>query len=173
MFALKDAHERAGAGDPTEGMHRVWLLMTALDKRAARRPRRLGVTPAMLKWVGRQFEGMGIKRGEVEIDAVMLKAALLTAWYFMMRAAEFCDSGGLNYDMVLRGVDVKLTKDDVAAPLGMANEVTVQFRKTKADQEAFRILQNNGQNGCSLSLPSGSHGELPHGHPSSLSRTRS
>ena len=42
VFAIKDAHKRAGAGDPTEGLHRLWVLMNALDRRAARKPRRLG-----------------------------------------------------------------------------------------------------------------------------------
>ena len=29
VFALKDAHKRAGKGDPTEGMYRLWMLLGA------------------------------------------------------------------------------------------------------------------------------------------------
>ena len=153
VFAVKDAHKRAGAGDPTEGMFRLWLLVNAMDRRADRKPRRLGVTPGMLVWIGTEFENMGQKRGEVKIDAVMLQAALLTGWYFMMRASEFCESGPGNYDMILRGVDVKLTKDGIEAGLGDANEVTVQFRKTKSDQEAFGSCKTMGATGVAKLCP--------------------
>jgi hypothetical protein len=63
----------------------------------------------------------------------------------MMRASEFCDSNGVNLDNVLRGVDVKLARDDVPAEVGNATEVTVQFRKTKADQEAFGSCKTMAQ----------------------------
>ena len=49
LFAIKDAHKRAGYGDPTSDAFRVWVLINALDRRAARKPRRLGVTPGMLE----------------------------------------------------------------------------------------------------------------------------
>ena len=51
LFAIKDAHKKGGAGDPTTGMHRLWIL----DRQAVRRPRRLGVTPGMLVWIGRKM----------------------------------------------------------------------------------------------------------------------
>ena len=50
IFAVKDGHKRAGAGDPTEGMCRLWILVRAMDRRMAHKPRRLGVTPQMLVW---------------------------------------------------------------------------------------------------------------------------
>ena len=119
--------------------------MNGLDRRAARKPRRLGVTPAMLQWVGRQFKESAKLQGEARVDGMMIQAALLTAWFFMMRASEFCDSNGVNLDNVLRGVDVKLARDDVPAEVGNATEVTVQFRKTKADQEAFGSCKTMAQ----------------------------
>ena len=153
VSAIKDAHKRAGAGDPTEGHFRLWVLMNALDRRASRKPRRLGVTPGMLVWIGKQFQNTPGTFGEVKVDAVMVQAALLTAWFFMMRASEFCDSNGLNLEAVLRGVDVKLTKDGEAAEFGCANEVTVQFRKTKADQEAFGSCKTMGMTGKAFLCP--------------------
>ena len=94
LASIKDYHKRAGAGDPTEGMYRIWLLVNSLDRRTSKKPRRLGVTPGMLKWIGGQLSGGVQLRGEKRVDSVMLQAALLTAWYFMMRASEYCDSGG-------------------------------------------------------------------------------
>ena len=127
LFAIKDKHKRCGAGDCTEGMFRVWLLVNSLDRRAERRPRRLGATPGMMKWINRTFGKVGPGRGEESVDAAVVAAALTTAWFFMLRAKEFCDSSGVDESMVVRGCDVKLTETDV----------TLQFRKTKPDQEAF------------------------------------
>ena len=123
------------------------------DRRASRKPRRLGVTPGMLVQIGNQFLNTPGTFGEVKVDAMMVQAALLTAWFFMMRASEFCDSSGLNLEGVLRGVDVKLTKDGEPAEFGCADEVTVQFQKTKADQEAFGSCKAMG-----FPMPGQSHG---------------
>lgn len=153
VFAVKDAHKRAGAGDPTEGLFRVWLLMNALDRRAARKPRRLGVTPGMLRWIGRQFEAMPQRFGEAKVDATMIQSALLVAWFFMMRASEYSDSNGLNRDMMLRGIDLKLSRDGAEAGLGQATEVTVQFRRTKADQEAFGTCKTLAKTGEKFLCP--------------------
>ena len=67
----------------------------------------------------------------------MLQAALLTAWFFMMRAKEYSDSSGVDEEMILRGQDVVLTNGGQPAKEGQEEEATIQFRKTKADQEAF------------------------------------
>ena len=132
------------------------------DRRASRKPRRLGVTPGMLVQIGNQFLNTPGTFGEVKVDAMMVQAALLTAWFFMMRASEFCDSSGLNLEGVLRGVDVKLTKDGEPAEFGCADEVMVQFRKTKADQEAFGSCKAMG-----FPMPGQSHG-LPYCMPGQI-----
>jgi hypothetical protein len=69
--------------------------------------------------------------------AAMVMAAMVTAWFFMLRAKEFCDSNGVGEQMVARGVDFRFTKDGELASPGLANEVTFQFRETKTDQLAF------------------------------------
>ena len=79
VSAIKDAHKRAQARDPTQEHFRLWVLMNAVDRRASRKPRRLGVTPGMLVWIGKQFQNMRGTFGEVKVDAVMVQAALLTA----------------------------------------------------------------------------------------------
>ena len=137
VFALKDARKRAGKGDPTEGMCRLWMLLGALEKRSSKKPRRLGVTPEMLRWIR---EATNASRGEAAdvFDAAVIRAAVTTAWFFMLRAKEYCDSNGIDYAMILRGVDVKFVfeeKDGVQVLIG----VTIQFRKTKTDQEAWHV----------------------------------
>ena len=138
VFAIKDAHKRAGHGDTTGKMHRLWIVLNSLERTAPKKPRRLGVTVPMLKWIGEHLEGGCRSFGELRVNCRMLKAALLTAWFYMLRAKEFADSSGVDPDMIVRGVDVSLTTDGQAIPdETKAEEMTLQFRKTKADQSAF------------------------------------
>lgn len=138
LFAIKDAHKKGGAGDLTSGMHRLWILTNAMDRQAIRRPRRLGVTPGMLVWIGKKMiELLENERSTPAwSDCVVVVAALTTAWFFMLRAREFSDSGGVDEESVVRGCDLRFSKDGEIATEGEANEVTLQFRKTKADQLA-------------------------------------
>ena len=134
VFALKEAHKRAGYGDPTDRMFRLWMLLQALERRTPRKARRLGVTPEMLRWIAKSLDNP--KAGpEERFDAIMLLGALFTAWFFMLRAKEYSDSNGTDFGMVLRGVDVRfITEGDQG---GTVVGVTIQFRKTKTDQDAF------------------------------------
>ena len=138
VFVLKDAHKRAGHGDTTNKMHRLWIVLNSLERMSAQKPRRFGVTVPMLKWIGQHLEKGAESSGELKVDCRMLQAALLTAWFFMMRAKEYSDSSGVDEGMILRGQDVVLTAQGQEAKEGQPiEEVTIQFRKTKADQEAF------------------------------------
>ena len=85
VFAIKDARKRTGYGDVTGKMHRLWIVINSLERSSEKRPRRLGVTVSMLK------EGSQ-DRGEFKMNCRMIVGALLTAWFFMLRAREFCDS---------------------------------------------------------------------------------
>jgi len=135
LFAVKAMHKRLGAGDPTEGMHRIWILANAMERKSDKKPRRLGVTPNMMKWLHEQLDE---KTQVGEFDCVMLRSAVTLAWFFMLRAKEYADSGGVDMGMIVRGCDIKLSKDGENTRCGEeANELTLQFRKTKADQQSF------------------------------------
>ena len=137
LFAVKAMHKRLGAGDPTEGMHRIWILANAMERKSDKKPRRLGVTPNMMKWLHEQLDEK-TQVGEFKIDCVMLRSAVTLAWFFMLRAKEYADSGGVDMGMIVRGCDIKLSKDGENTRCGEeANELTLQFRKTKADQQSF------------------------------------
>ena len=90
LFAVKAMHKRLGAGDPTEGMHRIWILANAMERKSDKKPRRLGVTPNMMKWLHGQLDEKA-QVGEFKIDCVMLRAAVTLAWFFMLRAKEYAD----------------------------------------------------------------------------------
>ena len=149
VFAIKEAHKRGGVGDPTDGMHRLWMLLGAMERKAPHKPRRLGVTPAMLRWLGKSLAAPpeeGNVSAQDKIDGAVFRALLFTAWFFMMRAKEYADSNGVDANMILRGCDVKFVaaeggdmEDNIAKDKQGAGfaAVTVQFRKTKTDQEAF------------------------------------
>ena len=136
VFAIKDAHKRAGHGDTTVKMHRLWIVLNSLEKNSVKRPRRLGVTVQMIKWLGKQMASGAESMGELKVDCRMIHAAVVTAWFFMLRAREFSDSSGVDQEMIVRGQDVSLTTRGLADESD-PQEVTLQFRKTKADQEAF------------------------------------
>ena len=138
VFAIKDAHKRAGHGDSTGKMHRLWIVLNSLDRQSVKKPRRLGVTIPMLRWIGEHLQGGANSLGELKVDCRMLQGALLTAWFFMLRVREYADSGGIDEEMIVRGQDVQLTQRPAEEAGGEEiKEVTLQFRKTKADQEAF------------------------------------
>lgn len=109
----------------------------AMDRKAVHKPRRLGVTPQMLVWMGRHLVDPLSEGTPAFAEATMLMAAMVTAWFFMLRTKEYCDSNGVDEDMVLRGVDIRFTKNAEVVDDETANEVTMQFRKTKNDQLAF------------------------------------
>ena len=152
LFAVKDGHKRGGAGDPTGGMFRVWMLVDSLDRHADRKPRRLGVTPGMLVWIGKHLCSSDLM-GEDKVDKAMVQAALLAAWFFMLK--EFCD-WGFDHQMVLWGLDVRLTRGGQHVAQD-ADEVTAQFRKTKSDQEAFGSCKTMGHGGT-FPMPSACFG---------------
>jgi hypothetical protein len=78
----------------------------------------------------------------------MLVAAVQTAYFFMMRMKEFgVSSGAVDPDSVLRGQDVRLTAEGELNVKGTPLEVSVSFRKTKADQLAFGIEQSLARSG--------------------------
>ena len=100
-LAIKDAHKRAGHRDTTTKMHRLWIVLNSLEKHSVKRPRRLGATVQMLKWLGAQLAAGAESIGELKVDCRMIQAA----WFFMLRAREFADSSGVDEEMVVRGQD--------------------------------------------------------------------
>jgi len=127
-------HKRLGAGDPTEGMHRIWILANYGEEAGKEAE---GVTPAMMKWLHHQLTQEDAV-GEYKVDCAMLNAAINVAWFYMLKAKEYADSGGVDLSMIVRGCDLKLTYNgEKVGAWEKANELSLQFRKTKADQQSF------------------------------------
>ena len=107
------------------------------------------MTQEMLQWLG--LELIGDKEAERHTtnaaDAAMVVAALTTAWFYMLRCKEFADSNGIDKEMILRGCDVRFSVGGVSVQ-DNPEEVTIQFRKTKADQLGFgdaKMLKATGR----------------------------
>lgn len=134
LFAVQGAHKRAGAGDPLIGAPRLWLLLGALAQERPPAPRKLGVTIPMLEWAKQELAPGPPEKGGARtveaFNAAVLHAAVLFGFFFLCRAGEYLKSGPAS-GWEIRGMDVKLSVDCGA------RRADVQFRKTKADQQAF------------------------------------
>ena len=87
-------------------------------------------------------------------NAVVLNAAVQHMFFYLCRASECGNSGGVDADKVLRGCDVALKRDGRLCLEGdVADEVTRQFRKTKADQQAFGSSRTHYCTGDALVCP--------------------
>ena len=53
----------------------------ALDRKMPKSPRRLGVTPEMIKWISEAFDTDESSSAQEKFDAAMIKAVVLIAWF--------------------------------------------------------------------------------------------
>ena len=123
------------------------MFLDGLAIKGPTQPRKLGVTPAMLNWLGDRLHGTPVggpvsaERRERLINDAVLWMTLCLAFFFCLRASEYCSTGKVDLKRILRGVDVRLE----------AEKVVVQFRLQKSDQRAFgmnRAQYSSGQRLC-------------------------
>ena len=62
---------------------------------------------------------------------------MVFGWFYLCRAGEYVKRGLLDAEKVLRGIDVRLSAQDGVW------RADVQFRKTKADQQAFGCVRTH------------------------------
>ena len=139
-MAIQAGHRRAAAGDPIKDMDRVRLLVDRLTLESTLKPRRLGVTTSMLRWLRATLRPRWkSKRGATAegADKAMQWAAIVVAWFFLLRAGEYCNSGKVDINRIIRGLDLSLKAGGESCEPGEADQVDLQFRKSKTDQEAF------------------------------------
>ena len=148
-LAIQAGHRRAAAGDPIKDMDRVRLLVERLTQESTLKPRRLGVTPGMLRWLRARLRPRWKPRRGAKAedgDRTMQWAAVTVAWFFLLRAGEYCNSGKVDQGRILRGLDVSLKDGGELCGPGEADQVDLQFRKSKTDQEAFGATRTHFAN---------------------------
>ena len=152
LFAVQRGHLDAGAGDPLEGKQRVWDLIEGLRRTGEVTPRKLGVTPAMLRWLQVNYDLRGIEgcggalgvplprkqQGKAHKgDRRVLGALLLVAFFFLLRAGDYSNTGRVDPDKIIRGKDFAFKKDGLPVTPTHADEVGLNHRKSKTDQRSF------------------------------------
>ena len=100
----------------------------------------------MLRWLRRQLalklpEDCESRAEHAEaFDSAVLWLDMCIGFFYLSRAGEYMSSGGVDEEKCLRGADVAL-KDGDGGPAGPrpgdAEQAIIQYRKTKADQQAF------------------------------------
>ena len=144
LFAIRYAHGLAGYGDPTEGKRRVWTALEGFRRWDGGVKRKYPVTPRMLWWL--QDHLFSEEGG----DAVVIWAAVMTAYFFMLRASEYLLRPGAawSYERVVRGIDVCGFRDGEAREwLGDCDEVALTVTSSKTDQHFNGCVRNHFRSG--------------------------
>ena len=99
----------------------------------------------MLRWIRCQLSP------ETKPDDAVLWAALMTAFFFLMRIGEYAYSNGWAMDRVLTPADLRAQREGQQVELfSEADEVMLRFKKSKADQEGAGATRNHYRSGEEL-----------------------
>ena len=127
LFSIRQMQIVAGFVDPLAGKRRLWMAVKGLTRRWGGSRRKLPTTPAMLRWIRRQLSP------ETKPDDAVLWAALVTAFFFLMRIGEYAYSNGWAMARVLTPADLRPQKEGQQVELFRdADEVMLRFKTSKA-----------------------------------------
>ena len=111
--ALKAWHLQAGEKDPTLRSKRIWKFVQGLKRATVGKPRKMGVTPAMLQWIFVHLFGAADADPLQNPDGVALFATILVGFFFMLRAGEYLRTGTPDDGRVLKGSSLSLKVEGV------------------------------------------------------------
>ena len=116
LSAIRYAHISSGFPDPLVGRPRLWAAIAGLQRWEGAPTRKLPVTPSMLRWLIQHLDAGGFSAK----DKVIIKGALLTGWFFMMRASELLPQvdGTDPLNRALRPADVSVLPRRQILPRG-------------------------------------------------------
>ncbi|CAK0837287.1 unnamed protein product [Prorocentrum cordatum] len=151
LFAVRYAHLVAGYSDPLLHRGRLWSTLAGLKRwQGPETKRKKPVTPAMLEWP-RGFLQQEAKLPEE--DAVVIWAAVVTAFFFLLRASEYLLQGGSSwsFERVLHGEDVGPRKEGKrVASFQDADEMVIYIKGSKTDQLNVGTVRNHYRAGTTL-----------------------
>ncbi|CAK0889362.1 unnamed protein product [Prorocentrum cordatum] len=151
LFAVRYAHLVAGYSDPLLHRGRLWSTLAGLKRwQGPETKRKKPVTPAMLEWL-RGFLQQEAKLPEE--DAVVIWAAIVTAFFFLLRASEYLlpDGRSWSFERVLHGEDVEPKKEGKrVASFQDADEMVIYIKGSKTDQLNVGTVRNHYRAGTSL-----------------------
>ena len=134
LFAIRYAHSLAGFGDVAADRRRLWTAMEGLKRWDGKARRKLPATPRMLRWLKDYLFNHG---AEPHGEAVVLWAALMTGYFFMLRASEYLvqPEKAWSLDRVVQGRDLQGLRDGTPEGwLGHCDEVVLAITSSKTDQ---------------------------------------
>jgi hypothetical protein len=140
LSAVRAQHLSAGCPDPTTGMARLWMAMDGLKRMYGTPTRKKPVTVRMLR---EAKESLDLDAGG---DGLTIWAAILLAFFFLLRASEYCaaDAVGTDAGKGVRGVDITFKKGGVEVlPSEAPDELVLCIRGSKTDQYNRGEIRNH------------------------------
>ena len=142
LFAVRYAHLALGYGNPLLHRARLWATLAGLHRWQGPRQRKKPVTPRMLVWL-KKF--LAKEASLSEADRAVLWAALMTGFFFMLRASEYLVQDGRSWsrERVLHGDDIAPRRGGAElASFGTAEEVVINIKGSKTDQYNVGAIRN-------------------------------
>ena len=129
LYGIRHLNIRNHLGDPLLGKLRLKQVLRGLKKLRGPGEGKHPVTLEIIRKIGQR-----LNFGKTD-DELGLWVAILTAWHFMMRSAEYCAklaAGEFDLDRVVRIMDISFYVEGTKTlQYALADEVRVTFGKTK------------------------------------------
>ncbi|CAK0834605.1 unnamed protein product, partial [Prorocentrum cordatum] len=151
LFAVRFAHLVAGYSDPLLHRGRLWSTLAGLKRwQGPETKRKKPVTPAMLE----RLRGFLQQEAKLpEEGAVVIWAAIVMAFFFLLRASEYLlqDGRSWSFERVLHGEDVEPRRAGKRVPnFRDADEMVIYIKGSKTDQLNVGTVRNHYRAGTSL-----------------------
>ena len=153
-FAIKMGHLVAGHDDPTLNRVRIWAALNGFKRWQPETKRKYPVLPGMLVWIHRHLRSCDtLSKG----DQVILWAAIMVGFFFLLRASEFLVTVGRSWGSTrtLKGSDIEARKDNMQVTnFHQAEEVVIYLKGSKTDQYNQGTVRNQFKSGNELCVVS-------------------
>lgn len=144
LSAVRSHHVAAGRPDLTAGMARLWMAMDGLKRMYGAPSRKRPVTVQMLRHARARLQP------DSSADGAMVWAALLLAFFFLLRASEYCasNSAGTDVGKGVRGMDLTFKRQGKEVlPSESPDELILCIRGSKTDQYNRGEFRNHFRTG--------------------------
>ncbi|CAK9010326.1 unnamed protein product [Durusdinium trenchii] len=147
---MHGADRRDGHDDPTMNRVRIWAALNGYKRWQPETKRKYPVLPGMLTWIRRH---LSTSETLSKCDQVILWAAIMVGFFFLLRASEFLVTIGRSWGSTrtLKGSDIKARKDNKqVANFYQAEEIVIYLKGSKTDQYNQGTVRNQFRSGDEL-----------------------
>jgi len=142
LFAVRYAHLVVGFGDPLLHRGRLWTTLAGLRRwQGPGNKRKRPVTPRMLLWLKKHIHQ---DAGLSDPDAATLFAAVMVAFFFLLRASEYLVTNKTwSLERVTHGEDVEARAGgERVSSFAGADECVLHIKGSKTDQYNVGTVRN-------------------------------